>query len=734
MQICKLQVRSALHWRQPTSHIRGNFKTIVNTITMQSFKEKLLQIINNIDVEFFTAKQLYGILQTHSTVERRAIVDALKELEDDCLVVLDARNHRYRKVKEGDFGRAVFQGNARGFGFLVREEGEDLFVPASKTHGAFHKDVVLYRRVSGTVDEAEIVKIISRGMTYVVGTYDKSNNARFVLPDDNRFISDVYIQPKKDMGAKNGQKVVAHINVYPTDNRNCPEGEIVEVLGFPNDKNVDVMSVARSFGLSQTFPPECQRRADAISQTLSDQDLVDRRDLRGRTIFTIDGEDAKDLDDAVSIVANDDGTYTLGVHIADVSHYVKPNDDVDKEAFQRATSVYLPETVFPMLPRELSNGICSLFEKVDRLTLTCEMTINAQGKVVEYDIFPSVINSCHRMTYTEVQAIFDGNVELAAKYADIVDDLFAMKTLAEALQRKRNKRGNIEFAGKEVTFVHDEQGNVIDVKLLENSFSHQLIEEFMIVANETVAEYAENCSYPFVYRVHAKPDEAKLSVLVALMRGLGINVKRTQEIHNSVLQDALLQATKTPYFNLVNDVMLRTMQKAKYSDVNSGHFGLASRCYCHFTSPIRRYPDLVVHRVLKTAISGKMTEKALNAYEEMCHDAAKQSSLREKIADEAERKADDVKKCAYAERVIGQTFEALISGVTERGIYAELSNTVEGFISVDKLATSLTYNPQQFCLYNDAVKYSLGDSITVKVVSVNRQACKIDFEPVDFKN
>ena len=696
---------------------------------METFKEKLLPIIKNINAEYFTVKQLYGILQTRSTAERKAVTDAIAELETDCQVIHDARNHRYRIVREGDYGKAEFCGNARGFGFLVREDGEDLFVPANKTNGAFHKDTVLYRRIKGTTDEAEVVKIVSRGLTHVVGTYDKSNNARFVLPDDQRFASDIYIQPKRDMAAKNGQKVVARITVYPSDNRVSPEGEIVEVLGFANDKNVDMLSVARSFGLSQSFPPECQRKAEAISQTLTEKDLEGRRDLRDRRIFTIDGEDAKDLDDAVSIVKNADGTFTLGVHIADVSHYVKPGDDIDKEAFIRATSVYLPETVFPMLPRELSNGICSLFEKVDRLTLSCEMTINSAGKVVDYDIFPSVINSCHRMTYTAVQAIFDGAMsdEELCKYSDIANDLFTMKELAEILQRKRDKRGNIEFDTKEVYFVHDAKGRVVDVKLAESSFSHQLIEEFMIVANETVAEHAETCCYPFVYRVHAKPDEAKLAVLLALMRGLGINVKRSQEIHNSVLQDALLQAKRTPYFNLVNDVMLRTMQKAKYSDVNTGHFGLASRCYCHFTSPIRRYPDLIVHRILKTAASGKMTDKAFRAYEDMCYDAAKQSSIREKIADEAERKADDVKKCAYAERVIGKSFPALISGVTERGIYAELENTVEGFISVDKLGAHLTYNPQQFCLYNDAVKYSLGDSITICVESVNRQACKIDF-------
>ena len=695
---------------------------------MQTLKDKIYEIIQNINAEYFTAKQLYGILRTHSTAERKTVAEILHQLEEDCAIVFDARNRRYRLVKEGEYGKAEFQGNARGFGFLIRAEGEDLFVSAAKTHGAFHKDVVLYRRVSGSTDEAEVVKILSRGMTQIVGTYDKSNNTRFVIPDDKRFAKDVFILPKKDMGAKNGQKVVAQINVFPQDNRQSPEGEIVEILGFPDEKNVDMAAVARSYRLTQSFPPECKLQAEKMPSSIADSDLIGRRDLRKHKIFTIDGEDAKDLDDAVSISSNADGSFKLGVHIADVSHYVKVGSAIDKEAFNRATSVYFPEMVFPMLPRELSNGICSLYEGVDRLTLTCEMTINAQGKVLEYDVFPSVIHSCHRLTYNAVQAIFDGDRKMQTRYADICGDLFEMKRLAEILQNKRNKRGNIEFASKEVTFVHDDEGNVIDVVLADNSFSHQLIEEFMIVANECVAEYAESCSYPFVYRVHAKPDEEKLALLLKLLEGIGIKVKRCQEIHNSVLQDALLQAEKTPYFNLVNDVMLRTMQKAKYSDVNTGHFGLASRCYCHFTSPIRRYPDLVVHRILKTAIEGKMTEKALRAYEDMAYDAAKQSSIREKIADEAERKADDVKKCAYAANLIGQSFSALISGVTERGIYAELPNTVEGFIAIEKLGQHLTYNREQFCLYGEGVKYSLGDPVTITVASVNKQACKIDFD------
>ncbi len=695
-----------------------------------NFSEQIYNLINNMQCEWVTARQLYGILQVKSTAERVAVKEALSQLESDCRIVGDKRNNRFRKVNEKDFGRAVFQAHKNGYGFLTREDGDDLFVPASKTNGAFHRDKVLFRRLNGTKDEAEIVKVLERGMTHVVGIYDKSKNARFVVPDEQRFISDIYILPKRDLGAKNGQKVVARVMRWQDDNRLNPEGEIVEILGYPDDKNVDVMSVAASYNLSQRFPENVQARAETIPQSVSQKDMIGRRDLRNETVFTIDGEDARDLDDAVGIAINPDGTYRLGVHIADVTHYVPPNGDIDNEAFLRGTSVYLPETVFPMLPRELSNGICSLYEGVDRLTLTCSMNIDSHGKVLNFDLYPSVINSRHRMTYAVVQKILDGDGAATSQYSDIADDLRLMENLAKILRDRRNRRGNIEFAAKEVEFVHNERGEVVDVRLAENSFSHQLIEEFMIVANECVAQYAENCGYPFVYRVHAKPNENKLDVLFALLNGLGINVRRTREMHNSVLRDALLKAEQTPYFNLVNDVMLRTMQKAKYSDVNSGHFGLASRCYCHFTSPIRRYPDLTVHRVLKTALSGKMTDKAMAYYEERCHEAAIQSSLCEKLAIEAERKADDIKKCDYASRLVGEQFDALVSGVTERGIFAELPNTVEGFVAAEQLGADLNYDAERFCLYNNFVRYSIGDRVTVRISSVNKQACRIDFDIV----
>lgn len=677
-----------------------------------------------------TRKQLAGLLSCKSTAQRRNLDAVLAQMLDERVIYSDCVTDRYYAAQGDGVGTAVFSAHPRGFGFLTREDPPDLFVHAAKTHGAFNGDTVLFRRIDNTADEAEILCVISRGTKYLVGTFDAHSFKHFVVPDDKRFACDVYVPANKTLGARHGQKVAVKINSFPADNRRCPEGEITEVLGYPYQKDVDMLCVARSYLLTQRFPDECVKRAEALPRSIRADDLIGRRDLRDCKIFTIDGADAKDLDDAVSVTDNGDGTFCLGVHIADVSHYVRPDDAIDRQAFERGTSVYFPQTVYPMLPTQLSNGICSLFQGVDRLTVSCVMTIDARGKVCDYDIFPSVINSCHRMTYTDVQAILDGDAALSAEYSDITKQLFAMRRLAEILQNRRDLRGNIEFETKEVSFEYDSNGNVVNIVPYRYTFAHRIIEEFMIVANETVAQFARDCGYPFVYRVHAEPDSDKLSQLYALMQTVGIKVKPSKQVHGSVLGDALDQAKNTPYFYLVNDVMLRTMQKAKYSVENTGHFGLASRCYCHFTSPIRRYPDLVVHRILKTALAGKMTDKAMLAYEQMTADCARQSNVRERAAVEAERKADDVKKCQYARTLLGQTFTAIISGVTERGIFAQLANTVEGFVSADKLG-DVDYFADKFCFQSGSARYRLGDEITVSVANVDIRQCRIDFDLAD---
>lgn len=695
-----------------------------------NLNSRLLQLFKESKATFLSRKQIFQLADAHTRFEKDAVGEALDVMVKEGLLYFDKRNARYRLSRQEDFVTGIIDGNARGFAFLVPDgsEGKDMFIAPHRLNGALHRDRVLARPIPDTADEAEVVKVISRGMKQLVGTYTVSNGARFVIADDKKFFKDVFISPRKSLNARNGDKVVAEITVYPHDGRLNPEGEVTKVLGV-GGVNSDMVSVALSFGISDQHSEETERHCRKVKQPVSGQMYEDREDFRNCNVFTIDGEDAKDLDDAVSVRVLADGKVELGVHIADVSHYVRPEDPVDKEAFQRGTSVYFPDRVFAMLPKTLSNGVCSLQEGEDRLTLSCVMVFK-EDEIVDFRLTPSVINSKHRMTYNKVQAILDGDEESYAGYSDIAEDIKIMARLAQKLIDRRNVAGNIDFDSNEVGFeiVDDDVTAVVPKKRL---FAHRIIEQFMISANETVAQFVFNCGYPMVYRIHEKPDGEKLAVLIQLLKALGINIQETQNIHASSLQKALEQARQTPYGNMISDVMLRTMQKARYSVVNAGHFGLSSRCYCHFTSPIRRYPDLVVHRVVKSILCNKMTDKAVSAYEEMTERCAVQSSIREKVAMEAERKADDMLKCRYCLRLVGQCFDGRISGVTENGLFVELPDTVEGFIERNDLVEDdLTFDGSSYSLYNDNVRYRLGDEIRIKVLSVNMSACKIYFAPV----
>lgn len=695
-----------------------------------NLNSRLLQLFKESKATFLSRKQIFQLADAHTRFEKDAVGEALDVMVKEGLLYFDKRNARYRLSRQEDFVTGIIDGNARGFAFLVPDgsEGKDMFIAPHRLNGALHRDRVLARPIPDTADEAEVVKVISRGMKQLVGTYTVSNGARFVIADDKKFFKDVFIPPRKSLNARNGDKVVAEITVYPHDGRLNPEGEVTKVLGV-GGVNSDMVSVALSFGISDQHSEETERHCRKVKQPVSGQMYEDREDFRNCNVFTIDGEDAKDLDDAVSVRVLADGKVELGVHIADVSHYVRPEDPVDKEAFQRGTSVYFPDRVFAMLPKTLSNGVCSLQEGEDRLTLSCVMVFK-EDEIVDFRLTPSVINSKHRMTYNKVQAILDGDEESYAEYSDIAEDIKIMARLAQKLIDRRNVAGNIDFDSNEVGFeiVDDDVTAVVPKKRL---FAHRIIEQFMISANETVAQFVFNCDYPMVYRIHEKPDGEKLAVLIQLLKALGINIQETQNIHASSLQKALEQARQTPYGNMISDVMLRTMQKARYSVVNAGHFGLSSRCYCHFTSPIRRYPDLVVHRVVKSILCNKMTDKAVSAYEEMTERCAVQSSIREKVAMEAERKADDMLKCRYCLRLVGQCFDGRISGVTENGLFVELPDTVEGFIERNDLVEDdLTFDGSSYSLYNDNVRYRLGDEIRIKVLSVNMSACKIYFAPV----
>lgn len=695
-----------------------------------NLNSRLLQLFKESKATFLSRKQIFQLADAHTRFEKDAVGEALDVMVKEGLLYFDKRNARYRLSRQEDFVTGIIDGNARGFAFLVPDgsEGKDMFIAPHRLNGALHRDRVLARPIPDTADEAEVVKVISRGMKQLVGTYTVSNGARFVIADDKKFFKDVFIPPRKSLNARNGDKVVAEITVYPHDGRLNPEGEVTKVLGV-GGVNSDMVSVALSFCISDQHSEETERHCRKVKQPVSGQMYEDREDFRNCNVFTIDGEDAKDLDDAVSVRVLADGKVELGVHIADVSHYVRPEDPVDKEAFQRGTSVYFPDRVFAMLPKTLSNGVCSLQEGEDRLTLSCVMVFK-EDEIVDFRLTPSVINSKHRMTYNKVQVILDGDEESYAGYSDIAEDIKIMARLAQKLIDRRNVAGNIDFDSNEVGFeiVDDDVTAVVPKKRL---FAHRIIEQFMISANETVAQFVFNCDYPMVYRIHEKPDGEKLAVLILLLKALGISIQETQNIHASSLQKALEQARQTPYGNMISDVMLRTMQKARYSVVNAGHFGLSSRCYCHFTSPIRRYPDLVVHRVVKSILCNKMTDKAVSAYEEMTERCAVQSSIREKVAMEAERKADDMLKCRYCLRLVGQCFDGRISGVTENGLFVELPDTVEGFIERNDLVEDdLTFDGSSYSLYNDNVRYRLGDEIRIKVLSVNMSACKIYFAPV----
>lgn len=694
-----------------------------------AFKDKVRELLMSQNKTAFSVKQLFEIFGVANKFGGTEILKAVEELCSDGEMIFDEKSRKY-KFLDDRFVIGEIQGNAKGFGFCIDEKGisPDLFIPRKSMHGAFHKDRVLVKKVEGTEDEGQVVKVLQRGMTQIVGRLDKRSQS-FVIPDEKRFASDIYIPQKKTLGAKNNQKVVVKITHYPFDDR-CPEGEIVKVIGFMSEKGNDIISAAYRYGLECDFPKAVSQSAATVPQAVSEKEIKDRKDFRNIKTFTIDGKDARDLDDAVSIQITDSGLFRLGVHIADVSHYVRPNSVIDKEAFERGTSVYFPDKVFPMLPVELSNGICSLNPKVDRLTLSCVMDVDKNGKVVNYEISPGVIKTVERMNYDDVFAIMQGDKTLSKKYANIKDDILLMKQLAEILIEKRKKRGCMDFETKEVKFAMDEKGRVTDILPYERNLAHKMIEEFMILANETVAEFAFHCEIPFVYRVHEKPDAEKLTDLNSFLNGFGLGIKeKLDNVRSATLQKVLDEAEKTPYSNIVSKVMLRSMQKAKYYYQNLGHFGLASECYCHFTSPIRRYPDLVVHRAVKNLLKGGVDDSTLKKMTEFVKIAATHSSEREKLADEAERDVDDMKKAEYAKTLIGREFDGIVSGVTSFGIFVELPNTVEGLIRLENLPEDYyVFDEKKYTLFGKRNRFTLSQKIKISVAAADPETGKIDFD------
>lgn len=667
--------------------------------------------------------------------EIKAFKSTLKSMEKDGQIVKTRTEHYGLPDKMGLLPGKL-QSHARGYGFVITdEEGPDVFVSSSNMNGAMNGDRVMVKITKEKAEnkkcEGEIIRILERTNSTIIGTYEDSRNFGFVIPHDKRIIQDVFIPKGEKNGAKSGDIVIIEITQWPEPRRN-PEGRVVEILGKKGEKGIDILSIIKKYKLPEDFPPKVLKYTDNIEMEIPEGEYKRRKDLRDVRMVTIDGEDAKDLDDAVSIEKLENGNYYLGVHIADVSHYAKENSPLDKEALKRATSVYLIDRVIPMLPKKLSNGICSLNPREDRLTLSCLMEINKDGKVVNYEIVESIIKTDERMTYTDVTKILrDNDKELMEKYDYLVEDFKAMEELCNILYNKRLKRGAIDFDFEECKIILNPQGKPIDIKPYERAIANRIIEEFMLVCNETVAEHMFWANTPFVYRVHEDPDEEKLMHFSEFAHNLGVAIRWGNEIHPKMLQGVIEQVKGKDEEVVINTLLLRSLKQARYSPECIGHFGLAAKYYCHFTSPIRRYPDLIIHRIIKEFINGRLDEKKTNNLVKAVDYASMQSSERERVADEAEREVDDLKKAEYMSERIGEEYDGIISSVTNFGMFVELPNTVEGLVHISTLDDDYyIYDEKHLCLIGERTKntYRLGNKVKIKVESVDLDAYEVNFK------
>lgn len=632
------------------------------------------------------------------------------------------------------YGRV--QGNARGFGFFIPADGTpDLFLPADAIHGAMHGDMVWVRQTDqisrGGNPEAEVALIASRGQKKIVGTFEDDEGAGggYVVPDDTRLYMDVLIRPGDVDGAKQGDKVVAEILQYP-DGRRPLTGRVVEVLGSKEKAGTDILSIIRRMDLPDDFSKTAARQARNLNKPVASEEIARREDLRALPCITIDGADAKDLDDAVSLVMLKGGNCLLGVHIADVSHYVTPQSPLDQEAYKRGTSVYFPDRVLPMLPKEISNGVCSLNPNTEKLTLSCIMELDPAGKVVSHRLAETVIRTRYRMTYEDVNAMFDGDKALLETYKDIWPMLSTMGALMEKLRNRRFKRGSMDFDLAEAKLILDKKGHTVDVKLYERGISNQMIEEFMLLANETVANHARQMGIPFLYRVHETPDKEKLQQLNTFLHTLGYGIKSLNNLRPATLQKVLLASKGTKEEAVISRVTLRSLRKARYAPECLGHFGLAIGDYCHFTSPIRRYPDLTVHRLLKAMLHGELDETQRADWAQRMEEIAQHCSQRELAALEAERAADDLKKCEYMKDRIGTVETGIISGVAQYGFFVQLPNTVEGMVRIGSMGDDYyILDEQNYRMVGRSTgkTYRLGDQVTIRVTGADLETGNVDF-------
>ena len=730
-------------------------------------KKRILQVINDKHYKPLKQKELAFLLQVQPE-DREAFRELLAELVKEGKVLLTKRG-KYQSLSDVT-KIGMYTGNPKGFGFVTVEgEDEDYFIPENASSGALHGDKVMIRIVkspTGRRKEAEVVRIMEHGNSQVVGYYQKNKNYGFVIPDNQKICQDIFISKKHTMGAMTGHKVVVQITDFG-DGKKSPEGKVIEILGHVNDPGTDILSIVKAFNLPVEFPEEVMQSLDLIPDEVKPEETKDRMDIRDWKTVTIDGEDAKDLDDAITLTKGDDG-YQLGVHIADVTHYVKEHAPLDKEALKRGTSVYLVDRVIPMLPHKLSNGICSLNAGTDRLALSCIMDIDLQGKVVGHNIAETVIHVDRRMSYHQVDGILrataikdhgiyddidysrisdvslddvevclnDGTrvrgKQILEEYQDELEFFQNMYELSKILRERRMERGSIDFDFPETKISLTEDGEPVEIGPYDRNPAHKIIEDFMLMANETIAEDYFWQDIPFEYRVHGAPDEEKVEKLQALIKGFGYYFKSSNDtIHPKEFQKLLKKIEGSPEEGFISRMTLRAMQQARYSTECSGHFGLATKYYCHFTSPIRRYPDLQIHRIIKENLHGRLTEKRLSHYSGILPVVAESNSKNERRAQEAEREVEKLKKAQYMSRHIGEEYDGIISGVTGYGVYVELDNTVEGMVRISSI-------PDDFYIYREesmsivgkdsGKTYTMGQKVRIKVVHVDKLLKTIDFE------
>lgn len=698
-------------------------------------RDAILDVLKNSD-KALDIYELQDMLNVNTVENTTALMEELRKLEDD-VVIYHSNKDKYMMLDNSHLRKGVMRANKRGFGFVeVEGMNDDIYVSQENMNGAIHEDIVLVEITSKmNIErlEGRILKIIKRQVERYIGeiNFDKKGKGHITL-DDQKIKLNIEVPKDKAMNAVDGHKVVVELTKKVNKNTKY-EGKVIEVIGHKHDPGVDILSIIYKYNINVEFPDDVKEEVKEIPSEVSEEEMVGRRDLRDEVIFTIDGDDTRDIDDAISIEKLPNGNYKLGVHIADVSYYVKEGSPLDVEAQERGTSVYLVDRVIPMLPHELSNGICSLNPNVDRLAMSCVMEIDENGKTVDYEIFESVIRSRIQMTYKKVNSILEDNV-VPEGYEEYEEKLRLMAELAEILRKFKVRRGYIDFGVQEAKILVDENCKPTDVVIRERGVGENLIEDFMIAANECVASHIFYMSLPFVYRIHEVPEEERIRSFLAFVSSLGYNVAGDiKDVKPTTMQRILKSLEDKPEFKILSSLLLRSMKKAVYRPENLGHYGLASPCYTHFTSPIRRYPDTTVHRLLRTYLfKGKVDMGTVKKWEQRLVYITEHSSERERASIECEREVEDMKMAEYMEEHIGEEFEGVISSVTNFGMFVELDNLIEGLVPLREMNDFFHYDEERMTLTGERtnVKYSIGDRVVVKVVRASREEKTIDFEVI----